>query len=107
MAYEIVTDLQHTPGFLDRAPDIMTWANAGPGAIRGLNRIHGRPLEQQHPKQKTNEEMREILQASQDPTNWPADWPSWDMRTVEHTGCEWDKYERLRLGQGTVKGVYR
>jgi len=108
MAYEIVTDLQHSPGFLDQAPDRMTWANAGPGAIRGLNRIHERYLEQQHPKEKTNEEMRDILQAALTyPEYWPSDWPSWDMRTVEHSLCEHDKYERLRLGQGTVKGVYR
>ena len=31
------------------APDIMTWAAAGPGAIRGLNRIWGRPVEQSAP----------------------------------------------------------
>ena len=43
MAYEVVTDLRHTYLLRD-ANDIMTWANAGPGAMRGLNRLTGREL---------------------------------------------------------------
>ncbi len=127
MAYEVVTDLYHTP-LLAGAPDTMTWANAGPGAIRGLNRLHGRPLEQQHPKSKTNGEMQNLLIYSEDPTYWPqtnnrgsvnfwhmpslgglfdsSGWPAWDMRTVEHTLCEFDKYRRIPEG-GKVKQVYR
>src|SRR5262249_29838981 len=42
MAYEVVTDLRHTR-YLTGAPDINTWAVAGPGAIRGLHRLHARP----------------------------------------------------------------
>jgi hypothetical protein len=126
MAYEIVTDLCYTD-ILKDAPDRMTWANAGPGAIRGLNRIHGRPLEQQHPKRKTNEEMQNLLSLSKTAMHWPqmgdgpyqyvvtrdgqravdGKYPEWDMRTVEHTLCEFDKYERIRLGEGSVKGVYQ
>jgi hypothetical protein len=34
-------------------------------------------------------------------------WPSWEMRDVEHTLCEFDKYERIRLGEGRTRGVYR
>ena len=28
------------------------------------------------------------------------------MRTIEHSLCEWDKYERVRLGQGTPRSKY-
>ena len=45
MAYEVVTDLRHTK-YLNKAEDIMTWANPGPGAQRGLNRIKNRELNQ-------------------------------------------------------------
>lgn len=112
MAYEVVTDLAHSPGFLDRAPDRMTWANAGPGAVRGLNRLHGRPLEKQSSKENTCGQMQELLEFSQNPKFWPqqdsrpGSWPSWDMRTVEHTLCEFDKYQRIAEG-GKVKQVYR
>ena len=105
MAYEIVTDLNHTPGLMATAPDVMTWANAGPGAIRGLNRIHGRELERKLTKEASNLEMQTLLAASQ--AHWPIEWPKWDMRTVEHTLCEFDKYQRLLKNEGKVKGVYR
>ena len=29
-----------------------------------------------------------------------------DMRTIEHSLCEWDKYERVRLGQGRPRSKY-
>lgn len=125
MAYEIVSDLRYT-ALLDRAPDIMTWANAGPGATRGLNRLHGRELEKAIPAKQQSEEMKELLEASRSPQFWPQCihdsievsgdmvrqdpyvprpglWPAWDMRTVEHTLCEFDKMERVRLGQGKMK----
>ena len=105
-AYEVVTDLRHTHLLRD-APDIMTWANAGPGAKRGLNRLQGRPLEQQLPKTVTCLEMRRLLTLSTSSAYWPSEWGQWEMREVEHTLCEWDKYERARLGQGTPKQNYQ
>lgn len=120
MAYEIVTDLRHTV-LLDRAPDIMTWANPGPGAMRGLNRIHGRPLDRKVSKERANAEMQDILHESQTGLYWPnieegsrytvpgdfTDWPAWEMREVEHTLCEFDKYERARLGEGRPRQILR
>jgi hypothetical protein len=110
-SYEIVTDLRHT-ALLERAPDVMTWANPGPGARRGLNRVHGRE-KKDHTVSRDGliSEMRELLHlANREPSLWPAvsdRWPSWEMRDVEHTLCEFDKYERIRLGEGRTRGVYR
>lgn len=109
MAYEIVTDLRWT-ALLDQAPDILTWANPGPGATRGLGRlVHGNPEQwnQHRDKSRLIEMMQTILFISEDRELWPGDWPSWEMRDVEHTLCEFDKYERARLGQGRPRGVYR
>lgn len=119
-SYEIVTDLRHT-SLLSGAPDINTWANMGPGAKRGLNRVHGRkPWDAKIDPEQALEEMRVILDASRDSTLWPQggkrtaksaqntlDWPRWELREVEHTLCEFDKYERVRLGEGKPRGVYR
>ena len=41
-SYEVITDLRHT--LLSDAPDIMTWANPGPGCARGLCRMMNAPL---------------------------------------------------------------
>lgn len=130
-AYEIVTDLRHT-ALLDRAPDINTWANPGPGAKRGLNAMHGRPLKSGVRREIYIEEMMLLLEASRDVSYWPKAvydkgtdafagysggfsvgesdgliwgedmWPAWELREVEHTLCEFYKYERARTtGQGT------
>ena len=106
MAYEIVTDLRHT-ALLDQAPDILTWANPGPGAERGLNRIMGRDVRKRMSRRVLLEEMQTLLAQCTDPANWPSDWPAWEMREVEHTLCEFDKYERVRLGQGAPRQKFR
>ena len=109
MAYEVVTDLYNTP-LLDRAPDIMTWANPGPGAARGLCRLLDVPLDDLNrgslkDRAYMMQQMRDLLSASQHSENWPKDWKPWDMRTVEHTLCEFDKYERVAQG-GRLKRRY-
>jgi hypothetical protein len=100
MAYEVVTDLRHTK-HLENAEDIMTWANPGPGAKRGLNRIHGRELEKSIPRKQLISEMKELL----DVCNM-APLPL-EMRDIEHCLCEFDKYERVRLGQGKPRAKYK
>ena len=121
-AYEVVTDLRHT--LLCNAPDILTWAQPGPGAKRGYGRIssgdphlykrpssgRGRFPNKKHGKRYEGEimqGMRQLLDFSRIETFWPSKWPAWEMREVEHTLCEFDKYERTRLGQGTAKQRYR
>lgn len=105
MAYEIVSDLRHTH-LLRGASDIMTWANPGPGATRGLNRVQGRPVGYSTGHRILIPEMQEMLLQSSRSLYWPQDWPAWEMREVEHTLCEFDKYERARTGEGTPKQRY-
>jgi hypothetical protein len=97
LSYEITTDLRHTP-LLNEATDIMTWANAGPGCTHGLGRLFGDPWKWKRSNEMHQAEMcgvmQAILAASRDPNNWPAEWPQWEMRTVEHWSCEYDKWCR-------------
>ena len=109
MAYEVVCDLRHT--MLHMAPDIDTWASAGPGAFRGAGRIDGGRVDfyrrgNRADTQSVLETMQRLLAESKDARNWSAAWPRWEMREVEHTLCEFDKYERARLGEGTPKQCY-
>lgn len=111
MAYEGISDIRYT-SILNQATDIMTWASAGPGAARGLARMLGKPLNTfNHGREKDRAEMvvlmREILAASQDFKYWPKEWPSWEMRTSEHSLCEYDKIERVRNGEGRPKARYQ
>jgi hypothetical protein len=114
MAYEWVTDLRHTR-YLRAANDIFAWANAGPGAIRGLNRIHGRLLVTQPTPEQTCCEMQELMRelnylesSSFTELFGPPglDPPRFEMRDIEHTLCEFDKYQRIKLGQGKMRAKY-
>lgn len=109
MAYEVVTDLRHTK-LLNTAPDIMTWANSGPGAVRGAGRVCARDpghfSASQFDQDMIQKTMKRLLVESTKGHNWPMEWPSWEMRDVEHTLCEFDKYMRARLGQGRPKQKY-
>lgn len=102
MAYEVVTDLRHTR-YLRNAQDIYSWANAGPGAIRGLNRLFDRPLNEQPPKPQTCAEMHDLmceLNALDEPrinrVFGPVlvGAPRFEMRDVEHCLCEYAKWIR-------------
>jgi hypothetical protein len=98
IAYEVVTDMRHTR-YLRNAPDINTWANPGPGAVRGLNRLTGRPLQSSPGRDQLIAEMQELLQIARDRTD-PTILPKLEMRDIEMSLCEFDKYERIRLGSG-------
>ena len=112
MAYEIVTALRHT-SLLRDAPDILTWASPGPGAARGLDWLYRdeadrKPFSYGSKKQRAimNEEMQKILAASRDPANWPNQDRPWEMREVEHTLCEYDKWCRVTHGGKRMKRRY-
>lgn len=100
IAYEIVSDVRHTR-LLDHATDIMTWANPGPGAIRGLRRL-GLPHK---PRAQAIDSMRLLLSRScrSDNLPIPEEWPhipDLEMRDIEHSLCEFDKYCRVKFGEG-------
>ncbi len=95
LAYEIVTDMRHTK-YLKNATDIMTWANAGPGAIRGLNRIHGNPLDSKINPCQANKDMQYLLSLSD--FHIPLTFQMLEMRDIEHCLCEFDKYMRIKSG---------
>lgn len=109
MAYEVVCDLRYTY-MLRYATDRMTWCNPGPGCIRGLYRLagetwpgkgdnaHSPPL----PKDWT-ERMTGLLAESR---RRLGPMPPFEMREVEHSLCEWDKYERVLWNDGKPKRHY-
>lgn len=120
MAYEVVTDLRHTK-YLCNAPDIMSWANLGPGAIRGLLRLTGQftpgPANGSYRAPKDSQDlMDELLAICQAYFNPPPQrgcktitgpvFPTFEMRDIEHSLCEFDKYSRVLNGEGSVKRLY-
>jgi hypothetical protein len=103
-AYEVVCDARYT-SYGEKTSwlkDAREWANAGPGAKRGLNRLAGRPLKFNAPAEVSLMEMQSLL------SNINSVWPYQflEMREIEHSLCEFDKYERVRLGEGRPRATY-
>ena len=107
MAYEVITDLRHTY-LLQDAEDILTWANAGPGAMRGLNRLAGRDLDFCRRTHPWNDEMRNLWEISRERLNPNLiDLNRFEMREIEGGLCEFDKYSRILNEEGRTRSVYK
>jgi len=112
MSYEVVCDLRYT-GLLDKAIDINTWTNLGPGAARGLQRIQGLPIKiartgvkDTRPKPPNDWLGRLIYLRRVINRKLKGKVPRFELREVEHSLCELDKYERVLFGQGRSKRKY-
>jgi len=97
IGYELVCDFRFN--LLYNATDILSWASVGPGAARGLKRLGMTP---------TCESMRELYNMreaylSVDVFDAPV---PFELREIEHSLCEFDKYERARTGIGRPRCRY-
>lgn len=117
-AYEIASDLRWS--LLGNPPDKYTWGNPGNGAIRGMRRLGLQPttetmrwlwLSAPGKFYKINSPLLDHFPVRYQPVHdsWEifeqephhqATWPPFEIREIEHCLCEFDKYERARLGQG-------
>lgn len=100
MAYQAIVDMRFTQ-LLCNANDRDTWAAAGPGTIRGLNRINGRPFKQALSQTQACDEMRVIYRDVQRITG-----VAMDFSDVPNVLCETDKMIRTQLGEGTPRSLY-
>ena len=94
MGYEVACDLRMCGHWFP--DDVHTWANLGPGALRGLNRIHNRKVTAPLTQSMGLLEMRRLYgDAQKRVERGTLKLPRpLDMRVIEHTLCEFDKYER-------------
>lgn len=100
MAYQAVVDMRFT-SLLDRAEDLQSWAAAGPGTIRGLNRIHRRVVDATLSQERALSEMRAIYKFIQAESG-----VALDFSDVPNILCETDKYLRVKLGEGKPRALY-
>jgi hypothetical protein len=100
MAYQAVVDIRFTP-LLRHALDTYEWAAAGPGTLRGLNRIHGRAVDAPLSQGQALTEMRAIYKIVQQETNVML-----DFSDVPNILCETDKYLREKNGDGHPRTRY-
>jgi hypothetical protein len=117
MTKEILLDWQLTP-LLENATDKLTWTPAGPGAIRGLRRLLGAEGQKAVNLGMTQQEalrLMKILLAEIGldqsngllPTTFPVVARDFGVTDIQFCLCELDKYERVRLGEGRPRSLYK
>jgi hypothetical protein len=104
MTKEVLQDVMQTP-VLSGAIDRNTWCPAGPGARRGLGRLSGRNLGSQVAEEQLLGEMKQLFERA--PGHLPTWMPQLELHDIQFQLCEFDKYERVRLGEGRPKSRYR
>jgi hypothetical protein len=125
-SYELVCDLRWT--LLSHCTDILTWGNVGNGAVRGLKRLGLKPTSEsmvylwmEAPEYLSPDVRSHHIASYSDafvPTNpvhmkdYLRDWvglttfPPFEIREIEHSLCEFDKYIRAKSGQGRPRSKY-
>lgn len=96
MAGQIAADARFT-ALLDKAPDLLKWAQPGPGSTRGIGRVFfNDPDKFKYGSAKDEKEAIELIQVllerSQHEQYWPKDWPSFEMQDIQNWNCEYSKY---------------
>lgn len=107
MAAQVVADVKNTrKSGLHNAPDWMTWAAPGPGSLRGLSRVMGRGGSKTGWKDDVWLQHLHILQTALNEEFARRGWAAICAQDTQNCLCEFDKYERVRLGEGAPKQRY-
>ncbi len=108
MAKEVAQDFMLATGWRPRDRD--TFTPVGKGARRGLNRLHGRPVDDKITSAGRNVEdrfLREVRELFAVRHNYlPADFVELQLHDIQFNLCELDKLLRTRLGEGKPKRRY-
>lgn len=105
MLKETLLDAMQSPVLWD-VVDRDTWCPSGPGARRGLNRIFGRPVEFDPGEGRALHDMRLLFkEAANHPL--PESILPLELHDIQWNLCEFDKYERVRLGEGKPRSRYK
>lgn len=111
MAKEVTLDTMFFPqiwGGLDRPYDYWSWTPIGPGALRGAERVCMGDLCPEQGKFQPDSAFETIMFLYEDQDNrWPREWGRLSPHDIQFQLCEFDKYERVRLGQGRPRSKYR
>lgn len=104
LAGQVVCDLKYTRWLKD-ANDWHAWAASGPGSRRGLNRVLGRPVDAPWSEREWLLALMELHVPISHFVK-KAKMPPLHAQDLQNCLCEFDKYERVRLGEGRPRSGY-
>ena len=102
MSGQVIADVKH--GQMKDAEDWWTFAVPGPGSLRGMRRLHGLDADDKSEDKHWQDSLWHLRDAVNDST--PDDFPEFDAQNIQNTLCEFDKFMRLKLGEGKPKQKY-
>jgi hypothetical protein len=103
MAAQVIADLKYAQ--LKKAPDWWTWAASGPGSRRGLNRVCGVDKDKSWREDVWLVELK-LLHEEIGGMVAAADMPPLHAQDLQNCLCEFDKYQRVLLGEGRPRSLY-
>lgn len=102
IAGQMIADLKYTSVLRD-APDWETWCAKGPGSQRGLNRVTGHPLKTKWRNDQFIKTLKQLQDALVYEEHLMIDMC---LQDLQNCLCEFDKYQRVKLGEGTPRATY-
>lgn len=103
IAGQVVSDLTYFDDELGKATDLYHWAPMGPGSMRGLNRLFGRPLKSRWKAAEFNSALRSVWKEIAE----QLDLKDITLHDVQNVMCEMDKYWRVLNGEGRPRALYK
>ena len=104
LAAQVVADCKYVEP-LRSTSDWHTWAASGPGSRRGLNRVCEFPTDDGW-QEKCWLQHLQVLHKNIEPLVKKAGMPRLHAQDLQNCLCEFDKYERTRLGEGRPRSKY-
>jgi 5-hmdU DNA kinase, helical domain len=104
-AGQVIADAKYV-GVLQDASDWWSFAAPGPGSERGLNRVLGRPTNAPWTESEWLRQLRQLRKEIK-PRLCEAGLPRMHAQDTQDCLCEFDKYERIRLGEGKGRKFIR
>lgn len=102
MAGQVVADMRYVEP-LRSARDWMTFATSGPGSRRGLNRLLERGVDDPWTEDEWRGSLARLQTRLNDALRWDEPLHGQD---AQNCLCEFDKWERVRLGEGRPRARY-
>lgn len=101
MAGQVIADLKYIDPILEETKDWWSFAPLGPGSIRGLNRYFGRPLTTFISQEQGGKEINVLQDSVREKLNM-----SLPAHDIQNCLCEYDKYLRVKKGEGKPRSKY-
>lgn len=106
LAAQVIADAKHF-GEMKNAKDWDSFAASGPGSKRGLNRVCNFPLKNGWKEEDWKAKLSRLHIEINALVNEQIGIPFIDAQNLQNCLCEFDKYERTRLGEGRPRSRYK